>query len=294
MDAIEKLLAGRPGAEKLLEFHWRNREFLPRMAAEFLLLKRSGQRSGGADAVFHYLRWAEAWHGADEFALNDHLAALAARVCVLLWPEINGMMRFVECDADLILGTSVGRKRGYGNVLKPTPALQFILNGLTPAPELPKLDCPRTIHELITFDDAAKIIPWFVYSVAATPSPGDPVLLAWLGHVHEQPELFALAERTVLKRQPRRFSALSVVEYSRWSVRRAARNGKRFSLPSKFDGLYTRALILRNPQFNGLCKFKDDGTVGRANRLLGTSMGGKLAGEPYRRLVNAEESVGGP
>jgi hypothetical protein len=129
IDAIEILLEDKPHvqAQKLLSFHRENQDFLPRIVAEFRLLKRLGRKKAGAKAVAHFLRWEHDWQGIDQFEINDHLSSLAVRVCTLLWPDISGMARFYQCVADNILGTRiVARPKGCGNFLCPT---ERTLNG---------------------------------------------------------------------------------------------------------------------------------------------------------------------
>ena len=293
-DAVELLLQEKPGAEELLVFHCSNREFLPRVVAELRWLKALGRKAGGADAVVHYLRWDRKWRGVDHFEVNQNLAALAVRVCVLLWPDINGLLQFRKCPADRILGTSIRRRKGhYGAFLRVNKTMQAQLNHLPHAPDVPVVERESTIHRPITESEAAGLYPFFETLVAGCPNSSDPVLQAWLVHAKRQPEIFALMERTLLERRLPAFSARSLVEYVRWSVRRAAESHKRFTLASKFNGLYPRALILRNTEFNGLCKFREDGTKGRANRLLGTSLAlERINNEPYLRLI-WEGNLGG-
>ncbi len=289
MDAIELLLQDKQHltAQKLLAFHRKNRTFLARFVAELRLLQTSGQRAGSAESIFHYLRWVEDWQGVDEFEVNQNLAPLAGRVCSLLWRDVNGMMKFIKCEADEILGTRIVKRRGrYGTFLY--PGKTTLLPTIAP-PDVPAITRPRTVHELITTADAAKIIPGFEGLVQDSPKPKGRILQAWLRHVKEQPELYALMERTLLQRRPPVFSAFSLLEYARWSIKRAVESDKRFTVcPS--EGLYCRALIMRNEQFNGLCKFKKDGQGklrrGRLNRLLGCTLAqDRIPGEPYRRLV---------
>ena len=97
-------------------------------------------------------------------------------------------------------------------------------------------------------------------------------------------------ERTLLERSPDSFSANSLLEYARWSIRRAAESHKRFTLPNGFGGMYCRALIMRHPQFNGLCEFREDSKglnrEGNSNRLFDCSLALEpINGEPYRRLL---------
>ncbi len=122
IDAIDILLQDKPqpDAQKLLAFHHANPEFLPRIVAEFRLLKRLGRKAGGAKSLIHFLRWDRHWQGIDDFEINDHLRPLAIRVCALLWPDINGMMQFRHCRADDILGARIARRgKRYGNFLYP-------------------------------------------------------------------------------------------------------------------------------------------------------------------------------
>jgi hypothetical protein len=314
-DAIDILLQDKQhtDAQKLLAFHHATPEFLPRVVAEFRLLQKQGRKAGGAKSLFHFLRWDGHWQAIDDFEIDDHLRPLAVRVCALLWPDIKGMVQFCPCAADDILGTRIVRRgKGRGNFLYPgkntVSAASFLppekngaglvrpirLGGfptvITIPPPVPVLDRPATFHGLITEAEAASIAAPLRGFVDNSPNPRHPILLAWLRHVEAQPEIFAFMQKTLLERNPERFSAYSLLEYARWSIKRAAERHKRFTLPNNFGGLYSRALIVLNLQFNGLCEFKEDSSgkvrPGRANRLLGCSLASEpINGEPYRRLV---------
>ncbi len=143
---------------------------------------------------------------------------------------------------------------------------------------------------MITEAEAASIAAPLRGIVANSPNPKHPIFLSWLGHVEAQPEIFAFMEKTLLERNPERFSANSILEYARWSIRRAAESHKRFTLPNNLGGMYCRALLMLNPQFNGLCEFREDSKgpnrAGNSNRLLGCSLASEpINGEPYRRLL---------
>jgi hypothetical protein len=151
------------------------------------------------------------------------------------------------------------------------------------------------LHRPIAEAEAAKSYTFFESVVAAAPKPRHPILLDWLRHVKAQPEIFAFLERTMLDRNPPDFSALSLVEYCRGSIQRAAERHKRFTLKNNFASFYCKALIMKNPEFNGRCEFRGDSNgkirPGRANRLLGTSLAPEpINGEPYRRLIWNEVS----
>lgn len=268
IDAIEVLLEDKSHvyAERLLSFHRENRDFLPRIVAEFRLLKRLGRKRAGVKAVIHYLRWEHDWQSIDQFEINDHLSSLAARVCTLLWPDISGMARFYQCEADDILGTRiVARPKDSGSFLYPT---ERTLNGrgvflavrtdgvgrvrsiqldrIVIPPPVPFLDRPATFHQPIIESEAASIVASLKEIVASAPNPQHPLLLAWSAPFEAQPEVFAFIRNTLRQRRPNRFSANSLLEYGRWSVRRAAESHKRFTSPNVLGGLYSRALVLEH------------------------------------------------
>ena len=316
MNAIDLLLQDKqhPNVAKLLTFHHSNDKFFPRIVAEFRLLKQLGRKAGSIESLIHFLRWEQHWHGDGEFEINDQLTALAARICALLWPDVDGMMKFHSCEADEILGTSIVRQgKGYGNFLSPgkrtlpegsyflPPELDATGVGLvrpirspdcpTPVmpPPVPILERPATIHTLITEAEAASVAGRLREIVNNSPNPKDPRLLAWLWHAEIQPEMFAFMQARLQQRKPAPFSPRSILEYCRWSIRRAAASNKKFTLPAKFNGLYSRALVILNPQFNGYCKFRPDGEAGRSNKLLGCALASKpVNGEPYCRLIWAK------
>lgn len=318
MDAIHFLLQDKqhPNAVKLLTFHHANPEFLPRIVGEFRLLKELGRKTGSIESLIHFLRWEQHWHGDGEFEINDQLTALAARVCALLWPDINGLMKFHRCAADETMDTHIVRRRKrYGNLLSPgNRTLQEGCCFLPPEPDasgaglvrpirlsdyhapvlpppVPVLDRPATIHALITEDDAASVVVLLGGIVKNSPNPEHQILLDWLRRAEAQPEMFAFMQAKLQQREPRPFSPRSILEYCRWSIRRAAASHKRSTLPSRFNGLYCRALIMLNPQFNGFCKFKPDGKRGRSNQLLGCALACQpVNGEPYCRLMWTKES----
>ena len=313
IDAIEILLIDKPYlyAQNLLSFHRQNRDFLPRIVAEFRLLKRLGRKKAGAKAVIHFLRWEHYWQRIDQFEINDHLSSLAMRVCTLLWPDISGMARFSRCVADEILGTRiVPRPKGDGHVLYPTKrtlngrgifsavrtdGLERVrpiqLDRIVLPPPVPFLDRPATFHQPITEFEAAAILAPLEEIVASAPNPQHPLLLAWSAHFKAQPEIFAFIRNTLLHRRPNRFSANSLLEYGRWSIRRAAESHKRFTLPNDCGGLYSRALVLIDPQFNGLCELRA-GTSGLSNRVLGYTLAPEpINSEPHRRLLRGSLTI---
>lgn len=316
-DAIDLLLKGKkhPNVYKLLKFHHDNPDFLPRIVAEFRLLKRLGRKAGSIESLVHFLRWEQHWRGDGDFEIDDQLTALAGRVCTLLWPDIDGMMRFHSCDADEILGTRIQRRtKRYGCLLRPSkhtlssgccflapepdssneglvrPVRSNELPFLLRPPEVPVLDRPATFHARIAeaaAASAARILPTLVNR---SPNRSHPLLIDWLHHAERQPEMFAFMHMKLQQREVGRFSARSILEYCRWSIRRAAETHKDFTLPSRFNGLYCRAVVMANPKFNGFCHFKDDGNCGRSNRLLGCTLAElPLNGEPYCRLEWPEE-----
>lgn len=310
LDSIDVLLQDKPhpDAKKLLAFHHANRDFLPRMVAELRLLKRQGRRAGGAKSLIHFLRWDGHWNGVDDFEINDHLGPLAIRVCALLWPDVNGMTQFRNCGADGILGTAI-KHRGtrYGNFLYPgkrtltgdfLPRMRHGAGRVRPIlfdgsvilpPAVPVLDRTPTFHPLISESEAANIAAPLRRLAAKSPYRDHPSLLSWNRHIKAQPEIYAFMEKTLLERQPESFSANSLLEYTRWTVRRAAASDKRFTLPARLGGLYCRALIALNPEFNGRCEFREDSMgmerASMTNRLIGCSIAPEfVTGEPFRRL----------
>jgi excisionase family DNA binding protein len=316
-NAIDLLLQDKqyPNAVKLLTFHYANPEFLPRIVAEFRLLKVLGRKAGSIESLIHFLRWEQHWRGDGEFEINDQLTALSARVCALLWPDINGLMKFHRCAADEIMDTHIVRQgKRYGNVLVPgNRTLPEGCGFLPPEPDasgiglvrpirlsdyhapvlpppVPVLDRPATIHALITETEAASVASVLRDIVDNSPNPKHPILLAWLRHAEAQPEMFAFMQMKLRQREPAPFSPRSILEYCRWSIRRTAASHKQFSLPSRFNGLYCRALILLNREFNGFCHFKHDGKTGRSNQLLRCNLSSEpVNGEPYCRLMSAKE-----
>jgi hypothetical protein len=286
MDAIEILLTGKsdPHAKLLLAFHRRNPTFIPRVAAELRLLRNSGQKAAAVRSIIHYLRWETHWNGVDQFEVNQNLAALVGRVCILLWPDLDGLVQLRKSRADTILGTRRGRSgKRYTNLLIPPP--WFTVQGAIPA--VPQVDRPRTNHFRITKAEAAEVIAAIEKLVRQAPDPDAELLQDFLRHVRQFPELFYFMQRTLLARSPSVFSGVSLIEYTRWSIRRAAAQPKRFRLSSRFDGLYCRFLVLLNPEFNGRCEFKRDGLHGVSNKLLGVGIAEhRVEGERYRRLVS--------
>jgi hypothetical protein len=315
MSAIDLLLQGKqhPNAVSLLTFHRKNPEFFPRIVAEFRLLKQLGRKAGSIESLIHFLRWEQHWHGDSQFEINDQLTALAARVCALLWPDIGGMLKFSHCEADEILDTSIGRRGKHGNFLSPgrrtlpegscflppepdATGAGFVRPIRTPdypaplmPPPVPILERPGTIHVLISEEEAAPVAGRLREIVNNAPNPKHPILLAWLGHAEGLPEMFAFMQAKLQQRKPAPFSPRSILEYCRWSIGRAAVSHKKFTLPAAYNGLYSRALVILNPQFNGFCKFKHDGEAGRSNRLLGCTLASKpVNGEPYCPLIWAK------
>jgi len=308
LDSIDVLLQDKqhPDATKLLAFHHANPEFLPRIVAELRLLKNQGRKAGGAKSLIHFLRWEHRWNAVDDFEINDHLGPLAIRVCALLWPDVNGMTRFRRSAADDVLATSIKRRGArYGSFIysgkRTLAAGEFLparrhggglvrpilFDGLVVLPpDVPVLDRKPTFHPLISQVEAASIAGPLRRLANNSPHPNHPILLAWTDHIASQPEIFAFMEKTLLERQPKCFSANSLLEYTRWTVRRAAESHKRFTLANSFGGLYCRALIARNPGFNGRCELRDAHKTEGSNWLLGCTLAPRSVNrDPYRRLV---------
>jgi hypothetical protein len=309
IDAVDILLRDKPhpGAKDLLAFYEANPEFLSRIVGEFRLLKRLGRKVGGAKALIHFLRWEGNWRSVDDFEINDHLGPLAIRVCALLWSDIDGMMRFYSSAADDILGTWIRRGKKHGDFLCPGKHTLSAASFLPPErsgaglvrpirrdgfitlsypPDVPELDRPATFHGLISEAKAASVVEPLRRIAESSPNPQHPRIRAWIRHFEFQPEIFAFMEKTLLERRPECFSANSLVEYARWAVRRAAECHKRFSLPNDYSGLYSRALINRNPKFNGRCELRDRTKSGGCNQFLGCFLAPEpINGEPYRRLI---------
>lgn len=316
-DAIDLLLHDKkhPNAQELVRFHHDNPEFLPRIVAEFRLLKKLNCKAGSIESLIHFLRWEQHWRGDGQYEVNDHLTALAARVCALLWPDIDGMMRFHRCQADVILGTRITRRgRRYGKFLRsgkctlqagccflppqpdplgtglvrPIRCPEFTFPVLPPS--VPILDRPATIHAVITEAEARPVTRVLDDIVRKSPNPEHPILRAWLRHAEAQPEVFAFMCMKLQEREVAPFSARSILEYCRWSIRRAAETHKRFTLPSQFNGPYCRALVIANPRFNGFCHFKEDGNFGRSNKLLGCTFSPEPVDvNPYCQLIWTKE-----
>lgn len=310
-DAIDLLLQGKQHANVggLLRFHHDNLEFLPRFVAEFRLLKRLGRRGSSTESVVHFLRWDQRWNGDGDFEVDDHLMPLAARVCFLLWPDINGMTKSQHCQADEILGTRIRKGKGSGHFIYPgrqtldrsylflspvgdpsgiglvRPIRSEDCSSVVIPPAVPVVDRQPTMHELITTAEAS-VVPGMLQSIVDnSPIPKHPILQAWLRHAEEQPEIFAFMQTKLRLRGLGPFSARSILEYCRHSIRRAAESSRRFPLPSRFGALYCRALIIENPKYNGFCEFRKDGNWGRCNRLLGCTIAPKpVNGESYCRL----------
>ena len=310
-DAIELLLQDKlhDTAQELLTFHRDNRDFLPRVAGELRLLRKQGRKVGSAKSLFHFLRWDKPWRTHDAFGLNDHLEPLAIRTCMLLWPDINGMVRLNHCEADDLLHTRIVRRGNhrYGNFVYPGNNTLGMGVFLTPQrdgggfvrplcldrssspifpPSVPVLDRPPTLHEPLSEAEADTVREPLHRIASESHHPRHARIRAWIRHFESQPEIFAFMQRTLLQRQPQSFSANSLLAYARWSIQRASVSRKRFSLPNDFGGLYCRALIALNSDFNGRCEFRDRKKRGGSDWFLGCTLAPEpINGEPYRRLV---------
>ncbi len=198
------MLQDKVGAEELLKFHRKNRTFLPHMVAELLWLKHHGRKAGGVEALVHFLRWEKHWHAVDEFEVNQNLGPLAIRACALLWPDINGIVRLVHCEADEILGTYIvrDRKSRYGNLVRHTAKTGTAWVNAR-RPELPEIKRTPSFHQKITARDTEQVGTDFARIVAAAPDPNHPLLRTWLAHVKGQPEVYLFMARTLRERCPR-------------------------------------------------------------------------------------------
>jgi hypothetical protein len=301
-DAIEILLETRPHltAQKLLDFHRANPTFFPAFAAEFLWLKKR-RRPGAAKALLMFLRGAKRWQGVDEFMVNDHLFPLLSRICILLYPTLNnGTLKLHQCEADTILGTRIGPRGGKkkGMVLHASNALSLEIAKLPPAPELSMPTKRSKRHRTVTPEQSAYVLPFIKDLVAGSPHPRNRVLQSLLRHARTQPEVFALAEMTMRSRLAKRLHHFSILDFLNYGAQTAKRTGqkKRFTLPSQIEGLYCRAVIRHNPQFNGWTEFKEDSKgrqrKGRANAVLGCYVAPEpVNGEPHPRLLWHRDGV---
>jgi len=311
-DAIELLLQGKLKheiAQELLTFHCDNRDFIPRVVGELRLLQKQGRREASAKSLFHFLRWEKRWETRDAFEVNDHLEPMTIRICMLLWPDINGMVRLNRCEADQVLRTRIVHRADhrYGNFVRHSKdtvnagvflrpkkcgnglARPMLLDGMPDPvfpPDVPVLDRPPTFHESLSKAEAVVLVEPLHHIAAITHHPRHRRIRAWVRHFQSQPEIFAFMQKTLVERQPECFSANSLLEYARWSIRRAAVRDKKFSLPNDLGGMYCRALIALHSDFNGRCEFRDRNRRGGSNWLLGCSLAPELSnGEPYRRLI---------
>ena len=254
-DAVEILLESRPHptAEKLLDFHRRNSTFFAAFAAEFLWLKKR-RRPGAAKALLMFLRGADRWQGVDEFMVNDHLFPLLSRICILLYPTLyNGTLKMHQCEADAILGTSIdprgGKKKGM--VLHAGNALSLEIAKLPPTPELSILTKRSKRHRTVTPDQSSYVLPFIKDFVAGSPHPESRPAIA-CAPCKSTAEIFALAEMTMRSRLAKRLHHFSVLDFLNYGAQTAKLTAtkKRFTLPSQIEGLYCRAVIHHNPQFN--------------------------------------------
>lgn len=296
MDAVELLLQDRahPTAQKLLAFHRANPTFFLAFAAEFFWLRKRG-RPGAAKSLLMFLRGTKHWHGVDEYMVNDHIFPLLSRICILLYPTLNnGTLKLRPCEADGILGTWIGPRRGKkkGVVLHSSKTLRLEIAQLPPAPIPPVLTKRSKRHRTVTAEECAWVIPFIEGLVWSSPNPRDPILQSFLRHARTQPEVLALAERTMRSRLAKRLRPFSVLDFLNYGAQTAKRMGskKRFTLPHQIDALYCRAAIRHNQQFNGWTEFKEDSTgnlrKGRANALLGCTLAPEpINGEPHPRLL---------
>jgi hypothetical protein len=290
-DAVEVLLEGRPHptAQKLLDFHRANRGFFVEFAAEFFWLKKR-KRAGAAKALLMFFRKNKRWTGVDRFMVNDHIFPLLSRICILLYPPLNNRtLKLHHCEADTILGTWIGTRGGKkkGTLLHANESLSREIAQLPPVPEPPALTKRSTRHRTVTAEESAWVIPYIEELVAGCPYPNEPILQSLLRHARTQPEVLALAERRLPKRR-QHFSALDCLTYGEQTAKRTGHE-KRFTMPSKIEGLYCRALIRRNPRLNGFAEFKEDskGAIrpGRTNAVLGCYVASEpVNGEPHPRL----------
>ena len=302
-DAIEILLERRshPTAQKLVDFHRANRTFFPAFAAEFLWLKKRG-RPGAAKSLLMFLRSSKQWHGVDQFMVNDLIFPLLSRVCILLYPALNNAtLEIRQCEADEILGTDVVAREGKkkGMVLRANEATRLEVAQLPAVPHLLILNKRSTRRRTVKPEQAAHVFPFIKDLVAGSPHPRNRVLQSLARHARTQPEVFALAEMTMRSRLAKRlhhFSVLDLFTYSKQTAQRSAGQKKRFTLSGKIAALYCRAVIRRNPQFNGWTEFKEDSKgkqrKGRANALLGCYVAPEpINGEPHTRLLWHRDEV---
>jgi hypothetical protein len=304
-DAVESLLEGRshPTAQLLLEFHRANPTFFLTFAGEFFWLKKRG-RPGAAKSLLMFLRGARHWQGVNEFMVSNDIFPLLSRICILLYPALNNAtLELRQCEADEILGTDIvprgGKKKGMILRARESTRLEIARLPLMPVP--PVVQRRATRRRTVKPEEAAYVFPYIKELVAGSPHPRNRFLQSLARHARTQPEVFALAEKTMrsrLAKQLRHFSILDIFTYSKQTAQRAAGQKKHFTLSGKIAALYCRAVIRRNPQFNGWTEFLADGTgklrKGRANALLGCYPAPNPAnGEPHPRLLWHRDEVTG-
>ena len=261
-DAILDLLAHNPHpfAQALADFHRANRDFIPAVVAELRWLKETGQKPRGLAAIAGFLRSDRQWNKVGNFAVDENLLALMARVIQRLYADVTAMLRTCPCEADNV---RLGEPSGV-------------------MPSIPVIHRVPTDHMSITSEELTEALAALRVLVKSSPDPKNLKLVAWSRHFESQPEVFAFMQRKLRQRNPGEFSARDVYEYTRESLVRATGPKRHFTFPTPSRALYCRALVLANLAYNGWSEFDD----GPANVLLGLKLAPiPINGEPHRRLL---------
>ncbi|HTB98130.1 MAG TPA: hypothetical protein VK716_14055 [Terracidiphilus sp.] len=300
MDAIEILLDRQMDnemASRVLRFHRANRHFIPRLVAELFWLKEQGRKAAGVKSITNFLRWEMRLTATpeEEYAINDQFNATFARIVLLLWPSLDGMIRIRTVRDEV--PARVGRRR-YGHALRPNletvsgaeftyghgrEGATIALDGLKHlSPAVPVIGKPPSFHERMSKKEASAAVRPLARLIGKAPDSNHPLLGEWVHHLANQPECFHFMAQTLLDRNPKEFSANSLYEYARWTLYRVAETGRTFNLDDRLRDMYGRGLLYALPQFNGRCEARDT----LVDRVLGCTIAPELVnGEPFRRVI---------
>lgn len=278
----------------LRRFHEAKPEFMTCFVSELQLLHDAGWSAGGANSLFHFLRWRHFWdQGEETFQVGQNRAATYCQLAVIFWPEIaNGMMKMKSIPLDAILGVRIepldAKRKRYTRRLLCADGrpIEELWRPTLPLPQIPRQAVPPEVAIEPFVPGLRNGIAAVEELVSRCPGAQSKKLHALVQHVRRYPELLDFMTLTALDRGLFAFSLDSLWEYAYWMLRVRRPAEHQLPMPSALRVFYCRLIVMLHPVLNGRTEVKQDGFHGKVNRLFGIKVEArKQLGSYAKKLV---------